>query len=50
MPASKVKNQGYDSGIAANVLNDGDQFDFDLLAEYLLDEATTNDPTQLGVE
>jgi len=48
MPASKVKReQVHDSGIPTSVpTGDGDQFDFDLLAEYLLDEVTTSDLTQ----
>jgi len=48
MPASKVKREPiHESGLPNGIsTGDGDQFDFDLLAEYLLDEVTTNDLTQ----
>jgi len=48
MPASKVKREPiHESGLPNSIsTGDGDQFDFDLLAEYLLDEVTTNDLTQ----
>lgn len=48
MPASKVKrDQLQDNGVPASIpTGDGDQFDFDMLAEYLLDEGTTSDLTQ----
>jgi len=48
MPASKVKrDQLQENGVSASIpTGDGDQFDFDLLAEYLLDEGTTSDLTQ----
>jgi len=48
MPASKVKREPiHESGVSSSIPSgDGDQFDFDLLAEYLLDEVTASDLTQ----
>ena len=47
VPASQAKVNTEQQNGAQNVnsTGDGDQFDFDLLAEYLLDEGNSSGPT-----